>query len=87
VDIASKKPNIGVQGSAQSGLGEIYARAGKVPEQQPRTMRQPSQSDSGRPLLKNEAVTLLPDQQRGCPGSGGAMKPSRPIHAGAAVLP
>ena len=32
VDIASKKPNIGVQGSAQSGLGEIYARAGKVPE-------------------------------------------------------
>ncbi|MGD0893422.1 MAG: tetratricopeptide repeat protein [Terracidiphilus sp.] len=32
VDAASKKPNIAVQGSAQSGLGEIYARAGKVPE-------------------------------------------------------
>jgi len=32
VDAASKKPNISVQGTAQSGLGEVYARAGKVPE-------------------------------------------------------
>ncbi|MGD0736260.1 MAG: carboxypeptidase-like regulatory domain-containing protein [Terracidiphilus sp.] len=32
VDAASKKPNIPVQGSANAGLGEIYARAGKVPE-------------------------------------------------------
>jgi tetratricopeptide (TPR) repeat protein len=32
LDAASKKPNVQVQGTAQSGLGEIYARAGKVPE-------------------------------------------------------
>ena len=32
VDAASKKPNPSVQGTAQSGLGEIYARTGKVPE-------------------------------------------------------
>jgi tetratricopeptide (TPR) repeat protein len=28
----SKKPNIAIQGLAQSGLGEIYARNGKIPE-------------------------------------------------------
>jgi tetratricopeptide (TPR) repeat protein len=28
----SKKPNIAIQGLANSGLGEIYARTGKVPE-------------------------------------------------------
>jgi tetratricopeptide (TPR) repeat protein len=32
VEATAKKPSIAVQGSAQSGLGEIYARAGKVPE-------------------------------------------------------
>jgi tetratricopeptide (TPR) repeat protein len=34
VDAASKKPNLGVQGLANSGLGEIYARTGKIPEAQ-----------------------------------------------------
>jgi tetratricopeptide (TPR) repeat protein len=32
LDAASKTPKTQVQGSAQSGLGEIYARTGKVPE-------------------------------------------------------
>jgi len=32
VEAASKKPNLQVQGNAQSGLGEVYAREGKVPE-------------------------------------------------------
>jgi tetratricopeptide (TPR) repeat protein len=32
VDTASPKPDIAIQGLAQSGLGEIYARNGKVPE-------------------------------------------------------
>ncbi|MGD0902158.1 MAG: tetratricopeptide repeat protein [Terracidiphilus sp.] len=32
LDPASKKPNLQVQGTAEAGLGEIYARAGKVPE-------------------------------------------------------
>jgi tetratricopeptide (TPR) repeat protein len=30
MDAASKKPNVEVQGLAQSGLGELYARTGKV---------------------------------------------------------
>lgn len=32
VDTTSKKPNLSVQGLAQAGLGEIYARTGKVPD-------------------------------------------------------
>jgi tetratricopeptide (TPR) repeat protein len=32
VEAASKKPNPSTQGAAESGLGEIYARTGKVPE-------------------------------------------------------
>ena len=32
MDSASKKPNPAIEGMANAGLGEIYARAGKVPE-------------------------------------------------------
>ena len=32
LEATAKKPNLPVQGLANSGLGEIYARAGKVPE-------------------------------------------------------
>jgi tetratricopeptide (TPR) repeat protein len=32
VEAASKKPNAQNQGAAQAGLGEIYARTGKIPE-------------------------------------------------------
>ena len=32
LEAVSKKPNISTQGAANSGLGEIYARTGKVPE-------------------------------------------------------
>jgi tetratricopeptide (TPR) repeat protein len=32
LDTASKKPNPAIQGMANAGLGEIYARTGKVPE-------------------------------------------------------
>jgi tetratricopeptide (TPR) repeat protein len=32
LEAASKKPNVSIQGLANSGLGEIYARTGKVPE-------------------------------------------------------
>ena len=32
LDTASKKPNPQVQGAAYAGLGEIYARTGKIPE-------------------------------------------------------
>ncbi|MGC9158269.1 MAG: hypothetical protein ACP5FH_04705 [Terracidiphilus sp.] len=32
LESASKKPNLEAQGAAYSGLGEVYARSGKVPE-------------------------------------------------------
>jgi tetratricopeptide (TPR) repeat protein len=32
VENTSKKPNPGIQGAANAGLGEIYARTGKIPE-------------------------------------------------------
>lgn len=32
LEAVAKKPNPGIQGAANAGLGEIYARAGKVPE-------------------------------------------------------
>jgi tetratricopeptide (TPR) repeat protein len=32
VDTASKKPNPAIEGMANAGLGEVYARTGKVPE-------------------------------------------------------
>ncbi|HTA79308.1 MAG TPA: tetratricopeptide repeat protein [Terracidiphilus sp.] len=32
VDAASKKPNPAIEGMANAGLGELYARSGKVPE-------------------------------------------------------
>jgi tetratricopeptide (TPR) repeat protein len=32
VDAASKKPNPGVEGLSNAGLGEVYARNGKIPE-------------------------------------------------------
>jgi tetratricopeptide (TPR) repeat protein len=32
LDAASKKPNPAIEGMSQSGLGEVYARQGKVPE-------------------------------------------------------
>jgi tetratricopeptide (TPR) repeat protein len=34
LEAASKKPNIQAQGAANAGLGEIYARTGKIPEAQ-----------------------------------------------------
>jgi tetratricopeptide (TPR) repeat protein len=32
MEAAAKKPNLGIQGSADAALGEIYARTGKVPD-------------------------------------------------------
>jgi len=57
IEAAAKKPNPAVQGMAQSGLGEIYARAGKVPEANTAydaaAKVNPAQ---GSMYLKNEAV-------------------------------
>jgi tetratricopeptide (TPR) repeat protein len=57
VDLASKKPNVAVQGSANSGLGEIYARAGKVPEATAAYDAAAKVNPTGAAnYLKNEAV-------------------------------
>jgi tetratricopeptide (TPR) repeat protein len=57
VDAASKKPNIPVQGSANAGLGEIYARAGKVPEANAAYDTAAKVDPTGAGVyLKNEAV-------------------------------
>jgi tetratricopeptide (TPR) repeat protein len=57
IEATAKKPNPAVQGMAQSGLGEIYARAGKVPEANAAydaaAKVNPTQ---GSMYLKNEAV-------------------------------
>jgi tetratricopeptide (TPR) repeat protein len=57
VDAASKKQNIPVQGSANAALGEIYARAGKVPEANAAydTAAKLDPTEAGI-YLKNEAV-------------------------------
>ena len=60
VDAASKKPNPAIQGMANSGLGEIYARSGKVPEANAAfdaaAKANPTQAGF---YLKNEAVIFF----------------------------
>jgi tetratricopeptide (TPR) repeat protein len=52
VESAAKKPNPEIQGMAQSGLGEIYARTGKVPEAN-------AAYDAAVKYLRNEAVIFF----------------------------
>jgi tetratricopeptide (TPR) repeat protein len=57
MDTASKKPNPTVQGAAYSGLGEIYARTGKVPEANAAYDSAAQANPPGAAgYLKNEAV-------------------------------
>jgi len=60
LEAVSKKPNPGVQGLAYSGLGEIYARTGKVPEA---NAAYDSAAKANPPqagfYLKNEAVIFF----------------------------
>jgi len=68
VEAASKKPNPQAQGAADAGLGEIYARTGKVPEA---TAAYDAAAKANPPqagvYLKNEAVIFYqehnPDAQ------------------------
>ena len=68
VEAASKKPNPQAQGAADAGLGEIYARTGKVPEA---TAAYDDAAKANPPqagvYLKNEAVIFYqehnPDAQ------------------------
>lgn len=60
LESASKKPNPAIQGLANSGLGEIYARTGKVPEANAAydaaAKANPAQAGF---YLKNEAVVFF----------------------------
>jgi tetratricopeptide (TPR) repeat protein len=56
LDTASKKPNPQVQGDAYSGLGEIYAHSGKVPEANAAYDSAAKANPPGATYLKNEAV-------------------------------
>ena len=68
LETASKKPRLPVIGSAQAGLGEIYARTGKVPEANAAFDAAAKADPANAPLyLRNEAVifyqeTTMPPQ-------------------------
>lgn len=60
VDQASKKPNPQIEGMANAGLGEVYARTGKVPEANAAydAAAKANPSSSGM-YLRNEAVIFF----------------------------
>jgi len=80
----SKKPNPAVQGLADSGLGEIYARTGKVPEA---TAAYDAAAKANPPqagfYLKNEAVIFFQtnnaDAQVAAADKAIAVDPTQPI--------
>jgi tetratricopeptide (TPR) repeat protein len=60
LEAASKKPSPSVQGSANAGLGEIYARQGKVPEANAAYDAAAKINPTGAGVyLKNEAVIFF----------------------------
>lgn len=60
VESAAKKPNPEIQGMAQSGLGEIYARTGKVPEANAAYDAAVKANPPKAPMyLRNEAVIFF----------------------------
>src|SRR5208282_706281 len=84
LEAASKKPNPGIQGAANAGLGEIYARAGKVPEANAAydaaAKVNPTQAGF---YLKNEAVIFFQmsnaDAQVAVANEAIAIDPNQPI--------
>ena len=84
IESTSKKPNPSVQGLADSGLGEIYARAGKVPEANAAydaaAKINPTQASL---YLKNEAVIFFQmnngDAQVAAADEAIAADPNQPI--------
>jgi tetratricopeptide (TPR) repeat protein len=84
VDAASKKPNPSVQGLADSGLGEVYARQGKVPEANAAydaaAKANPTQAGF---YLKNEAVIFFQmnngDAQVAAADEAIAVDPNQPL--------
>jgi tetratricopeptide (TPR) repeat protein len=71
VEAASKKPNPQAQGAASSGLGEIYARTGKIPEANAAfddaAKLYPPQASF---YYRNEAIIFYQMRQAGSPMQG-----------------
>jgi tetratricopeptide (TPR) repeat protein len=84
VEAASKKPSIEVQGLADSGLGEIYARTGKIQEAKDAydAAAKINPTKAGF-YLKNEAViffqTNQPDAQVAAADKALAADPNQPV--------
>jgi tetratricopeptide (TPR) repeat protein len=84
LEASAKKPNLGTQGAANAGLGEIYARAGKVPEAnaayEAAAKINPTQAAF---YLKNEAVVFFQmnnaDAQVAAADMAIAADPTQPI--------
>jgi tetratricopeptide (TPR) repeat protein len=84
IEAASKKPSIAIQGLADSGLGEAYARTGKLQEAEDAydaaAKVNPAQ---GGFYLKNEAViffqTNQPDAQVAAADKAIAIDPNQPV--------
>ncbi len=80
LEAASKKPTSRRQGAANAGLGEIYARTGKVPEANAAYDAAAKVNPAhGRLLPEERSGDLLPDEQRGRPGGRGRTRPSSSI--------
>ena len=88
LETASKKPNPAVQGLANSGLGEIYARTGKVPEANAAydaaAKVNPPQAGF---YLKNEAVIFFQINNADAQVAAADKAIARRSHPAAALLP
>ena len=88
LEAASKKPSPAIEGMANAGLGEIYARSGKVPEANAAyDAAAKAESDLGRNLPEERSRHLLPDGQCGCAGGGGRRGHQERSERCAALLP
>lgn len=84
LEAASKKPNLVTQGAANAGLGEIYARQGKVPEANAAYDAAAKINPTGAAVyLKNEAVVFFQmnngDAQVAAADQAIAVDPNQPI--------
>lgn len=84
LEAASKKPNLVTQGAANAGLGEIYARQGKVPEANAAYDAAAKANPTGAgTYIKNEAVVFFQmnngDAQVAAADQAIAIDPTQPV--------
>jgi tetratricopeptide (TPR) repeat protein len=84
LETASKKPRMPVIGAANEGLGEIYARTGKVPEANAAFDAAAKADPANAPLfLRNEAVIFYQENNNAAEAAaadeGHQDRPTQPI--------